>query len=56
MRQLIGFKPIKDPMADELRNKNINIKDNQKFATTNSSEVVNQITNKNLEEENNQNG
>lgn len=56
IRQLIGFKPVKDPMADELRNKNINVKDNQKFATTNNSEVVNQITNKNLEEENNQNG
>lgn len=52
IRQLIGFKPVKDPMADELRNKNLNIKDDQRFATTNNGEVYNQFANENLEEEN----
>ena len=34
MRQIIGFKPVDDPKADELRNKNLNPGDNQEFAST----------------------
>lgn len=35
MRQIIGLKPVPDPKADELRNKNLNPGDNQEFASTN---------------------
>lgn len=34
MRQIIGFKPVDDPKADELRNKNLNPGENQEFAST----------------------
>lgn len=37
MRQIIGLKPVNDPKADELRNKNININEQQTFANTNES-------------------
>ena len=39
-RQIIGMKPIDDPKADELRNKNLNAGDGQEFATTKGDEVV----------------
>lgn len=35
IRQIIGLKPIDDPRADELRNKNLNPADGEEFATTN---------------------
>ena len=35
IRQVIGMVPVKDPHADELRNKNLNPGDGQTFATTN---------------------
>lgn len=35
VRQLVGFKPVEDAKADELRNKNINSQANQEFASTN---------------------
>ncbi len=38
MRQIIGFKPINDPRADELRNKNLNAKDQEPVVV--KSEVV----------------
>lgn len=34
IRQKIGMKPVDDPMADELRNKNLNASPEQEFATT----------------------
>lgn len=34
IRQIVGMKPVDDPHADELRNKNINAADGQEFATT----------------------
>jgi hypothetical protein len=38
MRQIIGMKPINDPRADELRNKNLNAKDQEPVVV--KSEVV----------------
>ena len=40
VRQIIGFAPVQDPHADELRNKNLNPGDGQTFATTNGEERV----------------
>ena len=40
IRQIVGMKPVDDPMADELRNKNINAGYDQSFATTNGEEYV----------------
>jgi len=45
-RQIIGLKPVDDPKADELRNKNLNAADGQTFASTeegteNSTTTVN---------------
>lgn len=37
-RQVVGLKPVDDPKADELRNKNLNEADGQKFANTNEEE------------------
>lgn len=34
MRQIVGLKPVKDPKADELRNKNLNEQEGQGFANT----------------------
>lgn len=34
IRQIIGFIPVQDPLADQLRNKNLNAGADQKFATT----------------------
>ena len=34
VRQIMGMKPVNDPRADELRNKNMPMGDNQDFATT----------------------
>lgn len=34
MRAVIGMKPVDDPRADELRNKNLNPGENQSFAYT----------------------
>lgn len=34
IRQIIGLKPVNDPHADELRNKNLNASDGQEFAST----------------------
>ena len=38
IRQVIGMKPVNDPRADELRNKNLNIAEGQDFATTTGEE------------------
>lgn len=35
IRQIIGMKPVDDPKADELRNKNLNAQEDQEFANTN---------------------
>lgn len=40
VRQIVGFAPVKDPHADELRNKNLNPGDGQTFATTTGEERV----------------
>lgn len=40
IRQKIGMLPVKDPRADELRNKNLNPTEGQKYATTNNSSKV----------------
>lgn len=34
VRQIVGLKPVQDPKADELRNKNLNVADGQTFAST----------------------
>lgn len=52
MRQIIGWKPSKDPRADELRNKNLNQKVDSNLAQNQS---VNGQTPNNIKEEN-QNG
>lgn len=47
LRQIIGLKPVNDPKADELRNKNINVGEEQTFANTtdeNNSEQEVRIT------------
>lgn len=43
IRQILGMKPIDDPVADELRNKNINVADNQEFASTREENVDDNI-------------
>jgi hypothetical protein len=40
MRQAIGWKPSKDPAADELRNKNLNRSDNESAMTTPVTEEI----------------
>lgn len=35
MRQLVGLKPVEDPKADELRNRNINLSEGEEFANSN---------------------
>lgn len=42
MRQIVGFKPINDPKADELRNKNLNREQDQEFASTSEITEENQ--------------
>lgn len=39
IRQIIGMKPVDDPKADELRNKNLNAGDGQEFATTSAEDA-----------------
>ena len=34
IRQIVGMKPVDDPKADELRNKNLNAQADQTFAST----------------------
>lgn len=34
LRQILGFKPSLDPMADQLRNRHLNVTEEQTFATT----------------------
>lgn len=46
IRQLIGFKPVPNEKADELRNKNLNPGDGQTFATTDGNEVTPETNNK----------
>lgn len=43
LRQIIGLKPVKDPKADELRNKNLNATEQQEFASTNESKTIGDI-------------
>lgn len=47
-RQIISMKPVDDPQADELRNKNINASPEQQFATTDKEgkEAVDRVLNK----------
>ena len=39
VRQIIGYKPVADERADELRNKNLNAGENEHFASTNGNKV-----------------
>lgn len=39
VRGIIGFKPVDDPQADALRNKNLNAGDGQEYATTDGERV-----------------
>lgn len=41
MRQIVGLIPSKDPKADELRNKNLNIAEGQEFVNTKEDQPVN---------------
>ena len=38
IRQVVGMKPVSDPKADELRNKNLNAQQDQTFASTREEE------------------
>lgn len=50
VRGLIGFKPVNDPKANELRNKNLNASDGQDFATTlDTEQVIDEGINENSE-------
>ena len=40
IRQIIGMKPVNDPRADELRNKNLNAGDGEEFASTNGEDAA----------------
>jgi len=40
MRQAVGFKPVQDEMADQLRNKNLSPGEGQMYATTNGDEMA----------------
>ena len=40
LRQKIGLLPVRDPKADELRNKNLNPTEGQQYATTRNSSKV----------------
>lgn len=46
MRQVIGMRPVEDPKADELRNKNLNVGKKQEFANT-----IEEAENENVDEE-----
>ena len=51
IRSIIGIRPVDDPKADELRNKNLNVKDGQNFVNTEEG-----VTNLEGNSEENQNG
>ena len=51
MRQVIGFKPVQDPQADELRNKNLNPTDGQEFPTTKENEYAEDMVDETSSEE-----
>ena len=40
IRQIIGMKPVNDPRADELRNKNLNAGNGEEFASTNGEDAA----------------
>jgi len=44
MRQIIGFKPVLDPKADELRNKNLNQAPEQEFANSKKLNSVEKVS------------
>lgn len=43
IRQIVGMKPVDDEKADELRNKNLNVQENQEFASTTETEETDKI-------------
>lgn len=51
MRQVIGFKPVQDPQADELRNKNLNPTEGQEFPTTKENGYAEDMVNETSSEE-----
>lgn len=56
IRQIVGLKPVSDPKADELRNKNLNPNDGEEFATTKGEDVEEAPEPKIIKEGENQNG
>ena len=40
IRQIIGMRPVNDPRADELRNKNLNAGNSEEFASTNGEDAA----------------
>ena len=40
IRQIIGMKPVNDPRADELRNKNLNSSNGEEFSSTNGEDAA----------------
>ena len=40
IRQIIGMKPVNDPRADELRNKNLNAGNGEEFASTSGEDAA----------------
>ena len=51
MRQVIGFKPVQDPQADELRNKNLNPTEGQEFPTTKENGYTEDVVDETYSEE-----
>ena len=51
MRQVIGFKPVQDPQADELRNKNLNPTEGQEFPTTKENGYTEDVVDETSSEE-----
>ena len=56
LRQIIGLKPVNDPRADELRNKNLNAGEGEEYATTKGKDVEEVPVPNKLNGGNNQNG
>lgn len=40
IRQIVGLKPVQDPKADALRNKNLNASEGQSYATTEGQNII----------------
>ena len=44
IRRVVGLRPVNDPKADELRNKNLNASDNQSFANASGGSSITDVS------------